>query len=113
MTVHNEISTSADNTTRNNSNQIHPPQKPGSAAFLPEYLVRDLQGGIITGAMAIPLSAGIAMMSDYPIKVALATVVFACFVGWINAWIKPGNYIGAPGVAAGLAPVLAMGTLPA
>jgi MFS superfamily sulfate permease-like transporter len=49
------------------------------------------------------------MMSDYPIKVALATVVFACFVGWVNAWIRPGNYIGAPGVAAGLAPVLALG----
>jgi len=40
-------------------------------------------------------------MSEYPIKVALATVALACFIGWINAWIKPGNYIGAPGVAAG------------
>ncbi len=81
----------------------------GSAAFQVKYLARDLQAGIITGAMAIPLSVGIAMMSDYPIKVALATVVFACFIGWINAWIRPGNYIGAPGVAAGLAPVLALG----
>jgi len=81
----------------------------GSAAFQARFLARDIQAGIITGAMAIPLSVGIAMMSDYPIKVALATVVFACFVGWINAWIKPGNYIGAPGVAAGLAPVLALG----
>ncbi len=81
----------------------------GSAAFQTTYLVRDLQAGIITGAMAIPLTVGIAMMSDYPIKVALATVVFACFIGWVNAWIRPGNYIGAPGVAAGLAPVLALG----
>lgn len=81
----------------------------GSAAFQTKYVARDVQAGIITGAMAIPLSVGIAMMSDYPIKVALATVVFACFVGWINAWIRPGNYIGAPGVAAGLAPVLALG----
>ncbi|MCG7755266.1 MAG: SulP family inorganic anion transporter [Nitrosomonas sp.] len=80
-----------------------------SAAFQAKYLTRDLQAGIITGAMAIPLSAGIALMSDYPIKVALATVVCACFIGWINAWIRPGNYIGAPGVAAGLAPVLALG----
>ena len=81
----------------------------GSAAFQVKYVARDVQAGIITGAMAIPLSVGIAMMSDYPIKVALATVVFACFVGWVNAWIRPGNYIGAPGVAAGLAPVLALG----
>lgn len=49
------------------------------------------------------------MMSDYPIKVGLATVVFASLIGWMFAWIKPGNYIGSPGVAAGLAPVLAMG----
>lgn len=81
----------------------------GPAAFQSKYLVRDLQAGVITGAMAIPLTVGIAMMSDYPIKVALATVVFACFIGWANAWIRPGNYIGAPGVAAGLAPVLALG----
>ncbi len=82
---------------------------PGSAAFQSKYFVRDIQAGIITGAMAIPLSVGIALMSHYPIKVALATVAFACLIGWINAWFKPGNYIGAPGVAAGLAPVLALG----
>jgi len=80
-----------------------------SAAFQAKFFFRDLQAGIITGTMAIPLTIGIAMMSEYPIKVALATVVLACFIGWINAWIKPGNYIGAPGVAAGLAPVLALG----
>lgn len=80
-----------------------------SAAFQTQYVFRDLQAGIITGTMAIPLTVGIALMSNYPIKVALATVVFACFIGWINAWIKPGNFIGAPGVAAGLAPVLALG----
>ena len=81
----------------------------GSAAFQAKYFARDLQAGIITGAMAIPLTVGLALISDYPIKVALATVAFASFVGWINAWFKPGNYIGAPGIAAGLAPVLAMG----
>jgi MFS superfamily sulfate permease-like transporter len=59
--------------------------------------------------MAIPLSVGIALMSGYPIKVGLATVVFACFIGWINAFIRPGNFIGVPGIAAGLAPLLAMG----
>lgn len=80
-----------------------------SAAFQAKFLTRDLQAGVITGAMAIPLSAGIALMSEYPIKVALTTVACACFIGWINAWFRPGNYIGAPGVAAGLAPVLALG----
>jgi len=81
----------------------------GSAAFQAKYVGRDLAAGIITGAMAIPLSVGIAMMSDYPIKVGLATVAFACLIGWINAWFRPGNYIGCPGIAAGLAPVLAVG----
>jgi len=82
---------------------------PGSAAFQSQYFFRDTAAGIITGAMAIPLSIGIAIMSDYPIKVGLATVAFACLIGWINAWIRPGNFIGAPGIAAGLAPVLALG----
>ncbi len=82
---------------------------PGSAAFQSKYAARDLAAGIITGAMAIPLSIGIAMMSDYPIKVGLATVAFACLVGWINAFFRPGNFVGCPGIAAGLAPVLALG----
>ena len=86
-----------------------PAPVPGRAAFQAKYVARDIQAGIITGAMAIPLSVGIAMMSNYPIKVGLATVALACYIGWINAWIRPGNYIGAPGIAAGLAPVLAMG----
>lgn len=81
----------------------------GSAAFQAQYAGRDLAAGLITGAMAIPLSIGIAIMSDYPIKVGLATVAFASLVGWINAWFRPGNYIGSPGIAAGLAPVLALG----
>lgn len=80
-----------------------------SAAYQSKYFVRDLQAGIVTGVMAIPLSIGIAMMSDYPIKVGLATVAFACFIGWINAWFRPGNYVGTPGIAAGLAPILAFG----
>lgn len=81
----------------------------GSAAFQANYFARDLQAGIVTGVMAIPLSMGIAMMSSYPIKVGLATVAFASLIGWLNAWFRPGNYIGCPGIAAGLAPVLAMG----
>jgi MFS superfamily sulfate permease-like transporter len=82
---------------------------PGSAAFQVKYAGRDFAAGLIAGSMAIPLTVGIAMMSEYPIKVGLATVAFACFVGWINAWFRPGNYIGCPGIAAGLAPVLAVG----
>lgn len=81
----------------------------GSAAFQAQYLLRDTAAGMITGAMAIPLTIGIAMMSDYPIKVGLATVALASLIGWINAWFRPGNFIGSPGIAAGLAPVLAMG----
>ncbi|MBY0475065.1 MAG: SulP family inorganic anion transporter [Nitrosomonas sp.] len=81
----------------------------GSAAFQAQYFFRDTAAGLITGAMAIPLSIGIAIMSDYPIKVGLATVVFASFIGWLFAWFRPGNYIGSPGIAAGLAPVLALG----
>ena len=83
--------------------------KAGSAAFQAQYLLRDTAAGLITGAMAIPLTIGIAIMSDYPIKIGLATVAFASLVGWINAWFKPGNFIGSPGIAAGLAPVLALG----
>jgi len=84
-------------------------KKEGSAAFQSQYVFRDTAAGLITGAMAIPLTIGIAIMSNYPIKVGLATVAFASLIGWINAWFKPGNFIGSPGIAAGLAPVLAMG----
>ncbi|WP_319557871.1 SulP family inorganic anion transporter [Thiomicrorhabdus sp.] len=81
----------------------------GSAAFRKEYAVRDVQAGVITATMAIPLSIGIALMSDYPIQVGLATVAFASFIGFLFAWFRPGNFIGAPGIAAGLAPILALG----
>lgn len=86
-----------------------PPARPASAAFQLQYAGRDAAAGLITGTMAIPLSVGIAMMSAYPIKAGLATVVFASIVGWMFSWFKPGNYIGSPGIAAGLAPVLALG----
>ncbi len=81
----------------------------GSAAFLPKYVGQDLQAGVITATMAIPLSIGIAMMSDYPIQVGLATVAFASFIAFLFSIFRPGNYIGAPGIAAGLAPILALG----
>ena len=84
-------------------------QSKSCAAFQKQYVLRDIQAGIITAAMAIPLSIGIAIMSDFPIQVGLATVAFASFIGWFFAWFRPGNYIGAPGIAAGLAPILALG----
>lgn len=95
------------NTTENT--QPLETQDHGSAAFRKEYAVRDVQAGVITATMAIPLSIGIALMSDYPIQVGLATVAFASFIGFLFAWFRPGNFIGAPGIAAGLAPILAMG----
>lgn len=90
------------------SNEINNEKVP-SAAFRSEYAGRDIQAGVITATMAIPLSIGIALMSDYPIQIGLATVAFASFIGFIFAWFRPGNFIGAPGIAAGLAPILAMG----
>ena len=81
----------------------------GGAAFQAGYASRDVAAGLVTGTVAIPLTVGIAMMSDYPIQVGLATVVFASLIGWLFAWFRPGNYIGSPGIAAGLAPVLALG----
>ncbi len=70
---------------------------------------RDATAGTITGLMAIPLSVGICLMSEYPIKTGLYTVILACLVSFISSLLKPGNYTGTPGIAAGLAPVLAMG----
>jgi MFS superfamily sulfate permease-like transporter len=97
------------NTPNSNSSQDLHCEAKSCAAFQKQYITRDVQAGIITAAMAIPLSIGIAIMSDYPIQVGLATVAFASFIGWMFAWFRPGNFIGAPGIAAGLAPILAMG----
>jgi MFS superfamily sulfate permease-like transporter len=77
--------------------------------FSSETLRKDAQAGIITGLMAIPLTIGICIMSDYPIQTGLTTVIFACLISFLFSIFKPGNYVGTPGVAAGLAPVLALG----
>lgn len=74
-----------------------------------KYFKRDVLAGTITGTMAVPLSIGICLMSDYPIMTGLYTVVFACIVGFFMSLIRPGNYVGTPGIAAGLAPALSMG----
>ncbi len=81
----------------------------GSAAFLPKYVGQDLQAGVITATMAIPLSIGIAMMSDYPIQVGLSNRCLCLLHSLPLSLFRPGNYIGAPGIAAGLAPILALG----
>lgn len=65
--------------------------------------------GLITGLMAIPLTVGICLMSEYPVQMGLATVIVACVISFIFYLIRPGNHIGVPGVAAGLAPILALG----
>jgi MFS superfamily sulfate permease-like transporter len=74
-----------------------------------QYLRRDALAGTVAGAMAVPLTAGICLMSDYPIMTGMYTVIFACIVGFVTSLFKPGNYVGTPGVAAGLAPALALG----
>lgn len=73
------------------------------------YVKRDALAGTITGIMAVPLTVGICLMSDYPIMTGLYTVIFAGMISFITYLFKPGNYTGMPGVAAGLAPALALG----
>jgi MFS superfamily sulfate permease-like transporter len=73
------------------------------------YWRRDAVAGIITGMMAIPLTVGICLMSEYPVQTGLVTVVAACIISFITYLLVPGNHVGVPGVAAGLAPALAMG----
>jgi MFS superfamily sulfate permease-like transporter len=72
-------------------------------------LKRDATAGTITGLMAIPLSVGICIMSEYPVQTGLITVFAACIIGFITYLFRPGNHVGVPGIAAGLAPALAMG----
>jgi len=80
-----------------------------SFKFTVDTIRKDAIAGTVTGLVAIPLTVGICLMSEYPIQTGLATVIFACIISFITSLFKPGNYVGVPGVAAGLAPVLAMG----
>lgn len=77
--------------------------------FTAETLKSDAIAGLVTGLMAIPLSVGICVMSEYPVQLGLATVVVACVISFVVYLFRPGNHIGVPGVAAGLAPILALG----
>lgn len=77
--------------------------------FTAENIRKDALAGTITGMVAVPLTIGICLMSEYPIQTGLITVIFACAIGFISFLFYPGNYVGTPGVAAGLAPVLALG----
>ncbi|MFY0653284.1 MAG: DUF4440 domain-containing protein [Cyclobacteriaceae bacterium] len=70
---------------------------------------RDALAGTVAGVMAVPLTVGICLMSDYPVMTGLYTVIFAGIISFVTYLFKPGNYTGMPGVAAGLAPALALG----
>lgn len=74
-----------------------------------KYIKRDALAGTVSGLMAVPLTVGICLMSDYPVMTGLYTVIFAGLVSFITYLFRPGNYTGMPGVAAGLAPALALG----
>lgn len=76
-----------------------------------KYLKRDALAGTVTGVMAVPLTLGICLMSDYPVMTGLYTAIFAGIVSFVAYLFKPGNYTGMPGVAAGLAPALALGIM--
>lgn len=76
-----------------------------------QYLKRDALAGTVAGVMAVPLTVGICLMSDYPVMTGLYTVIFAGIISFITSLFKPGNYTGMPGVAAGLAPALALGVV--
>ena len=80
-----------------------------SVSTIFKHVKRDALAGTVTGIMAVPLTVGICLMSDYPIMTGLYTVIFAGIISFITYLYKPGNYTGMPGVAAGLAPVLALG----
>ncbi|XVJ51590.1 MAG: SulP family inorganic anion transporter [Vampirovibrio sp.] len=75
----------------------------------PSILRKDVTAGMITGLMAIPITVGICLMSEFPVQTGLLTVVCACIISFITSFFRPGNHTGVPGVAAGLAPVLALG----
>lgn len=74
-----------------------------------KHIKRDALAGTVTGIMAVPLTVGICLMSDYPVMTGLYTAIFAGLISFITYLFKPGNYTGMPGVAAGLAPALALG----
>lgn len=76
-----------------------------------QHIKRDALAGTVAGVMAVPLTVGICLMSDYPVMTGLYTVIFAGIVSFITYLFKPGNYTGMPGVAAGLAPALALGVM--
>src|SRR5690606_6389645 len=85
------------------------PASSDTPRFTAATLQRDAIAGTITGLMAIPLTVGICLMSEYPVQLGLATVIVACVTSFVLYLVRPGNHIGVPGVAAGLAPVLALG----
>jgi|GEM_PF-3481079 MFS superfamily sulfate permease-like transporter len=64
------------------------------AYFTLENIRKDALAGTITGMVAVPLTIGICLMSEYPIQTGLITVIFACVVGFVGFLFYPGNYVG-------------------
>lgn len=72
----------------------------GKAATVPRFtaetIKRDALAGTITGLMAIPLTVGICLMSEYPVQIGLATVLVACVISFIiylgSSRIRVGNF---------------------
>ena len=52
--------------------------------FTANNIRQDALAGTITGMVAVPLTIGICLMSEYPIQTGLITVIFACIVGFIS-----------------------------
>jgi len=80
-----------------------------SVSTIFQHVRRDALAGVVTGLMAVPLTVGICLMSDYPVMTGLYTVIFAGIISFVTYLFRPGNFTGMPGVAAGLAPALALG----
>ncbi len=114
---HSPGSKPSNQVSRSRDTQLPETAPPGSLTdgsgvtprFTAETLKRDALAGTVTGLVAIPLTVGICLMSEYPVQLGLATVIVACGISFIFYLFRPGNHIGVPGVAAGLAPILALG----
>jgi len=62
-----------------------------------QHLRRDALAGTVAGAMAVPLTAGICLMSDYPIMTGMYTVIFACIeASSFGTWARDFGRVCAP-----------------
>jgi MFS superfamily sulfate permease-like transporter len=101
--------TTENNTAQNNTAAAAETMQVAEKTSIFSNIKRDALAGTVTGMMAIPLSVGICLMSDYPVQTGLITVIAACLISFVMYLFRPGNHVGVPGIAAGLAPALALG----